>query len=95
MRKIISKCVMTPKYTLVAAVLWLVLPASGIIWLFSIVGPDLNLLYLAGVTLLPASLTLLAPWLRAWLEVREELHELQTVETHAQPLQQWQLDSLS
>jgi len=95
MREVISKCVMTPKYTIVAAVLWLMLPASGIIWLFSIVGPDLNLLYLAGVILLPASLTLLAPWLRAWLEVKEELTEVQAVETHAQPVRQWQPDSLS
>jgi len=45
--------------------------------------------------LLPASLTLLAPWLRAWLEVKEELTEVQAVETHAQPVRQWQPDSLS
>ncbi len=95
MRKIVSKCVMAPKYAIVAAVLWLLLPASGIVWLFSIVGPDRNLLYLAGVTLLPASLTLLAPWLRAWLEVRKDVLELQAVESYAQGLRQLQIDSLS
>ena len=72
MRRIVSKCVMTPKYTAMAVALWLLLPASGIAWLFSIVGPDPCLLYLAGVTLLPASMALLTPWLRAWLEVRKE-----------------------
>jgi hypothetical protein len=73
MKRTSSKCVMSPKHTVIAMGLWLLLPASLITWLFSIVGLDPRLLYLAGVTLLPASLTLLAPWLRAWLDIRKDV----------------------
>ena len=95
MRRMISKCILTTKETAVAAGLWLLLPASGIVWLYSIVGPDPRLLYLGAVTLLPAGLTLLAPWFRAWVEVRKELLELQPVRSQAQSLRQLQSDTLS
>ncbi len=90
MQRVISKCVITPKYTAMAAALWLLLPASGIVWLFNVIGPDPQLLYLAGVTLLPASLALLAPWLRVWLEARKDISELREVKNLARPLRQLQ-----
>jgi len=65
-------CPMTIRHTLITAALFVVLPACGIAWAASIVGPCLELLYLAAVTLVPAGLTILAPWVRAWLEMREE-----------------------
>jgi hypothetical protein len=86
MERMKSKCVVAPKHTAVAMVLWLLLPTSCIVWLHGILGPDPRLLYLAGVTLLPAGLTLLAPWLRAWLEVREDVSEMQKVQVQVQPL---------
>ncbi len=95
MHRITSKCVITPEHTLIAAALWLLLPAIGIVCLLGIVGPHPYLLYLAGVTLVPASMTLLAPWLRAWLEVREGLLELEEVRSEAQPVPQFQSDLVS
>jgi hypothetical protein len=66
-----SRCILTPKYTIAAGILWLLLPACGLVWMLSVVGPDPHLLYLAGVVLFPVGTVLLAPWIRAWLDVRK------------------------
>ena len=91
MERMKAKCVMAPRHAAMAVVLWLLLPASCMVWLFDVLGPDPRLLYLAGVTLFPAGLTLLAPWLRAWLEVRKELPVLQKVKrpVRVHSLRQW------
>lgn len=70
-----NKCILSLRFTLAAAALWLIAPACILLWCISILGPDPRLLYLAGVTLFPASLTLLAPWLRAYLRYKEERNE--------------------
>lgn len=75
-----SKCVISVPHTIAAAVLWLALPAVFIMGLYNTLGADPRLLYLAGVTLFPAGLTMLAPWLHAYrkskgVKMKREIQE--------------------
>lgn len=53
---------------ILAFALWLLLPFSGIIWLYITIGWDMRLLYLAAVTILPAALAFLGPLVCEHLE---------------------------
>jgi len=67
-----SECVISVPYTITTTILWLGIAASFIMWLYSIIGADPRLLYLAGATLVPAAATLLAPWLCAYRKSKKE-----------------------
>jgi hypothetical protein len=67
-----DRCVLTVKQTAVLALVWIGLPVACIAWLAGVIGWTSGVLYLALVTVLPSALTLMVPWVRAWLDAREE-----------------------